>query len=68
MDRESEGCESEDDYTDNLADYLRDELRDIGAPDDGRHIRVVKRSRTKFGNPDVLSLLSKLATDRAICC
>ena len=51
---ESEGCESEDDYTDDLVDYLCDELREIEAPDNGRRIRVAKRLRTQFGNPDVL--------------
>ena len=52
-DWESEDCETEDDYTDDLVDYLRDEL-DVRAPDDDRRIRVAKRIRTEFGNPDVL--------------
>jgi hypothetical protein len=53
-DWESEDCESEDDYTDDLVGYLRDELRDIEAPDDGRRIRVEKRVRTDFGIPDII--------------
>lgn len=53
-DWEAEGCDDEDDYTDNLVDYLRDELRDIRAPDDDRRIRLEKRVRTEFGNPDII--------------
>lgn len=53
-DWESEGCESEDDFTDDLVDYLRDELSDIQAPDDERSIRVQKRVRTDIGVPDIL--------------
>src|SRR5579863_1972608 len=33
----------EDDYTDDLVEYLRDELGDVRA-DDGRRIRVTKRT------------------------
>lgn len=51
---ESEDCEDEDDYTDDLVDYLRDELRAVRSPDDDRRIRVEKRVRTKFGNPDII--------------
>ena len=51
---ESEPCETEDDYTDDLVDYLRDELRDVRAPDDDRRIKIEKRVRTDFGNPDII--------------
>lgn len=52
---ESEPCETEDDYTDDLAEYLRDELRDVRSPDDDRRrIRVEKRVRTDFGVPDII--------------
>ena len=53
-DWESEPCESEDDYTDDLVDYLRDEVLDVRAPDDDRRIKVEKRVRTEFGVPDVI--------------
>jgi len=53
-DWESEDCEDEDDYTDDLVGYLRDELREVRAPDDDRRIRVEKRVRTAFGNPDII--------------
>jgi hypothetical protein len=51
---EAEDCDNEDDYTDDLVDYLRDELADVRAPDDDRRIRVEKRVRTEFGVPDVI--------------
>jgi hypothetical protein len=51
---ESEDCEDEDDYTDDLVDYLRGELRDVRAPDDDRKIRVEKRVRTDIGVPDII--------------
>jgi len=53
-DWESEDCESEDDYTDDLVGYLRRELRNVEAPDDGRRIRVEKRVRTDLGIPDII--------------
>jgi hypothetical protein len=53
-DWESDDCENEDDYTDDLVDYLRDELRGVRAPDDDRRIRVEKRVRTDFGIPDII--------------
>lgn len=53
-DWESEPCEVEDDYTDDLVGYLREELRDVQSPDDDRRIRVEKRVRTEFGNPDII--------------
>ena len=53
-DWESEPCATEDEYTDDLVDYLRDELRDVRAPDDDRRIRVQKRVRTDFGVPDII--------------
>jgi hypothetical protein len=53
-DRGSEGCEDEDDYTDDLVDYLRDELQDVRSPDDDRRIRMEKRVRTEFGSPDII--------------
>lgn len=53
-DWESEHCEHEDDYIDDLVDYLRDELHDLSAPDDDRRIRVEKRVRTDFGVPDII--------------
>ena len=51
---ESEDCETEKDYNDDLVEYLRDELADVEAPDDGRRIRVARRVRTGLGVPDVL--------------
>ena len=53
-DWEAEDCDNEDDYTDDLVDYLRDELAHVRAPDDGRRISVEKRVRTEFGVPDVI--------------
>jgi hypothetical protein len=53
-DWESGDCETEDDYTDDLVEYLRDELRDMRAPDDDRRITVENRVRTEFGVPDIL--------------
>ena len=52
-DWEPEECESEDDYTNDLVDYLRTNLKDVQAPDDGRRIKVAKRVRTEVGIPDV---------------
>jgi hypothetical protein len=52
-DWESEDCETEDDYTDDLVEYLRTELHDVRTDDD-RRIRVEKRVRTEFGIPDVI--------------
>lgn len=52
-DWEPEECESEDDYTDDLVDYLRANLEGVGAPGDGRRIKVAKRVRTEIGIPDV---------------
>ncbi len=52
-DWEPEGCNCEDDYTDDLVEYLRASLQGVEAPDDGRRIRVAKRTKTKFGIPDV---------------
>jgi hypothetical protein len=34
--------------------YLRGELRDVEAPDDGRKIRVEKRVRNNFSIPDIV--------------
>jgi hypothetical protein len=51
-DWESEDCETEDDYTDDLVEYLRDELRDVRTPDGDRRLTVEKRVRTEFGIPD----------------
>src|SRR4029077_7611406 len=53
-DWESAPCETEDDYTDDLVDYLREALRDVRAPDDYRRIKSEKRVRTAFGNPDII--------------
>lgn len=52
-DWEPEGCDSEDEYTDDLVEYLRANLVDVEAPDDGRRIKVAKRTKTEFGIPDV---------------
>ena len=52
-DWEPEDCDSEDEYTDDLVDFLRVNLEDIEAPNDGRRIEVAKRVRTEFGIPDV---------------
>jgi hypothetical protein len=51
---ESEPCETEKEYNDDLVEYLRDELADVEAPDDGRRIKVARRVRTDLGVPDVL--------------
>ena len=45
--------EYEDEYTDDLAQFLRGKLRSEKG-DDGRRISVIKRTRTAFGIPDVL--------------
>jgi hypothetical protein len=45
--------EREDEYTDDLAQFLREELRSERG-DDGRRISVTKRTKTAFGIPDVL--------------
>ncbi len=45
--------EREDEYTDDLAQFLREELRSERG-DDGRRISVIKRTKTAFGIPDVL--------------
>ena len=52
-DWEPEGFDAEDEYTDDLVDYLRANLDGIEAPDDGRRIKVAKRVRTDIGIPDV---------------
>jgi hypothetical protein len=51
---EPEGCEREDEYTDDLVAFLRDGLKHIRAEDDDRRIKVDKRRRTNLGVPDVL--------------
>jgi hypothetical protein len=43
----------EDEYTDDLARFLREELRRERG-DDGRRIRVIKRTQTLYGIPDIL--------------
>jgi hypothetical protein len=53
-DWEPEDCEREDDYTDDLVEFLRDGLRGVRAEDDDRRIKVNKRMRTDLGVPDVL--------------
>lgn len=45
--------EREDDYTDDLVQFLGDELRDERG-DGGRRISVIKRTKTLYGIPDVL--------------
>ena len=45
--------EREDDYTDDLVQFLRDELRNEQG-DDGRRIRAIKRTKTCYGIPDIL--------------
>jgi hypothetical protein len=45
--------EREDEYTDDLAQFLREELRSERG-DGGRRISVIKRTKTAFGIPDVL--------------
>ncbi len=52
-DWEPEDCDSEDEYTDDLVDFLRVNLEDVEAPNGGRRIKVAKRVRTEFGIPDV---------------
>src|SRR5258708_7732179 len=54
-DWEPDGFDSEDEYTDDLVEYLRANLADVEAPDDGRRIKVAKRARTPFGIPDAYS-------------
>jgi hypothetical protein len=53
-DWEPEDCEREDDYTDDLVEFLREGLKGIRADDDDRRIKVGKRVRTDLGVPDVL--------------
>ena len=53
-DWEPEDCEREDDYTDDLVEFLREGLKGIRAEDDDRRIKVGKRVRTDLGVPDVL--------------
>lgn len=43
----------EDEYTDDLAQFLREALRSERG-DDGRRISVIKRTKTAYGIPDVL--------------
>jgi hypothetical protein len=43
----------EDDYTDDLVDFLRNELHGERG-EDGRRIGVVKRTRTLYGIPDIV--------------
>jgi hypothetical protein len=43
----------EDEYTDDLAQFLREELRRERG-DDGRRIPVIKRTQTLYGIPDIL--------------
>ena len=45
--------EREDDYTDDLVQFLRDELSSERG-DDGRRIGVTKRTKTYCGIPDIL--------------
>lgn len=45
--------EREDDYTDDLLQFLRHELRGERG-DDGRRINVIKRTKTLCGIPDIL--------------
>jgi hypothetical protein len=52
-DREPPDYEREDEYTDDLVQFLRDELRGERGDDD-RHIRVIKRTKTFCGIPDIL--------------
>lgn len=52
-DWEPDEFDSEDEYTDDLVEYLRANLADVEAPDDGRRIKVAKRVRTEFGIPDI---------------
>jgi hypothetical protein len=52
-DWEPPACEREDDYTDDLVQFLRDRLSDERS-DDGRRIGVIKRTKTFRGIPDIL--------------
>jgi hypothetical protein len=52
-DWEPEDCDSEDEYTDSLVDFLRANLKDVESPNDGRPIKVANRIRTEFGIPDI---------------
>lgn len=57
--------EREDEYTDDLVQYLRHELRGERG-DDGRRISVIKRTKTLCGIPDILiddSLVLELKYD-----
>lgn len=45
--------EREDDFTDDLVQFLREELSSERG-DDGRRIRVIKRTKTYCGIPDIL--------------
>lgn len=57
--------EREDDYTNDLVQFLRDELSGERG-DDGRRINVIKRTKTFCGIPDVLiddSLVLELKVD-----
>lgn len=47
------GYEREDEYTNDLARFLREELHHERG-DDGRRIRVTKRTKTLYGIPDIL--------------
>ena len=53
-DWEREDCEREDDYTDDLVEFLHEGLKGIRAEDDDRRIKVGKRVRTDLGVADVL--------------
>jgi hypothetical protein len=52
-DWEPENCDFEDDYPDDLVEYLRANLHGVEGPGDGRRIKVAKRTKTPFGIPDV---------------
>ena len=52
-DWEPPNYEREDEYTDDLVDFLRDELNGERG-DDGRRIGVTKRTKTLYGIPDIL--------------
>jgi hypothetical protein len=52
-DWESEDCEFEDDYTDDLTEFLRAELKGKRGAD-GRRISVTKRTQTLHGIPDIV--------------
>lgn len=53
-DWESEQCETEDDYTDDLVEYLGEALREARSPDDDQPITVEKRVLADFGGPDII--------------